>query len=393
MSAEFKAARIGNQFAGEGQPCSVVARICMGMLQRILVLFMAGCSCASAGWASSDGLDSYIQQEMEAKKIPGVVFAVIDHGKIVEERAYGSENLETNTPLRTDGVFEIASVTKPFTATAIMLLVQDGKLQLDDPISKFINHTPLAWKDITVRQLLSHTSGIAGLGWVECDGSPLLNISTQRHFDDIAKRPLQFAPGESAAYSDSGYFLLGMIIEKVSGLRYAEFMQQRILAPFGMTQTSILDRRAIVKNHVSEYTMQNGRLEQERRIWQHELPSYFGMLSTADDLAKWMIALTQGRVVKPEALNQMWTATALKNGNLALMDGMPYGLGWFTGSINGHQIVGHPGFLGSAIFHFVNDQFTVIELTNLDVTSGSHQVALAQGIASRLRPDLPRFLP
>jgi CubicO group peptidase (beta-lactamase class C family) len=274
-----------------------------------------------------------------------------------------------------------------------MLLVQDGKLQLDDPISKFINHTPLAWKDITVRQLLSHTSGIAGLGWVECDGSPLLNISTQRHFDDIAKRPLQFAPGESAAYSDSGYFLLGMIIEKVSGLRYAEFMQQRILAPFGMTQTSILDRRAIVKNHVSKYTMQNGRLEQERRIWQHELPSYFGMLSTADDLAKWMIALTQGRVVKPEALNQMWTATALKNGNLALMDGMPYGLGWFTGSINGHQIVGHPGFLGSAIFHFVNDQFTVIELTNLDVTSGSHQVALAQGIASRLRPDLPRFLP
>ena len=139
--------------------------------------------------------------------------------------------------------------------------------------------------------------------------------------------------------------------------------------------------------------MQNGHLEQERRVWQHELPSYFGMLSTADDLAKWMIALTEGRVVRPETLNQMWTVTTLRDGKPALVDGMPYGLGWFTGAVNGHQIVGHPGFLGSAIFHFVNDQFTVIVLTNLDTASGSHQVVLAQGITSRLRPDLPRFLP
>jgi CubicO group peptidase (beta-lactamase class C family) len=168
---------------------------------------------------------------------------------------------------------------------------------------------------------------------------------------------------------------------------------RRVFTPFGMTSISIIDQRVIVKNHVSEYTLHSGQLEHERRVWQLELPSYVGMLSTVDDLATWIIALTKGRVVKPETLNEMWTAMKLKDGNLAQIDGIPYGLGWFTETVNGHQVVGHPGFFGSAIFHFVNDRFTVIVLTNLDVASGSHQVALAQGITSRLRPDLPRFVP
>lgn len=364
------------------------------MLQVMLRFLTFGCLCLGTGWAGSDELDTYIRHEMEARNIPGLAFVVIDHRKIVAERAYGTANLETNTPLSTRGVFEIASVTKPFTATAILMLVEEGKIRLDDPIVKFIDHAPAAWKDITVRHLLSHTSGLRGLGWVECDGSPLLKISAQRHFEEIAKLPLQFTPGDGAAYSDSGYFLLGMIIEKVSGMRYGEFMQRRVFSPFEMSETSILDRRVIVKNHVSGYTLHDGRVEHERRVWQHELPSYFGMLSTVDDLAKWNIALVEGRVLKPETLAQMWTPTKLKNGEFALVDGQPYGLGWFAGAINGHRIVGHPGFLGSAMFQFVDDQFTVIVLTNLDVASGkSHQVVLAQGIIAHLRPDLPRFLP
>lgn len=363
------------------------------MLRQVLGFVTIGCLCTTAGAAGSSGLDSYIQHEMQTQQIPGVAFAAIDHGNIVEERAYGLENLETGTPLRSDGVFEIASVTKPFTATAIMLLVQDGKIRLDDPIDTFIDHAPLAWKDITVRELLSHTSGIKSLGWVECDGSPLLDITTERFFAEVAKLPLEFSPGERAEYSDSGFFLLGMIIEKVSGMRYAEFMQRRVFAPFGMASTSILDRRVIVKNHVAEYTLHGGQLEHDRRVWQHELPSYFGMLSTVDDLSKWMIALTEGRVVRPEILHEMWTATKLKDGKSAEVNGIPYGLGWFTLNLNGHRVVGHPGFLGSVIFHYVDDDFTVIVLTNLDVASGSHQVALAQAIVSRLRPNLPRFVP
>jgi Beta-lactamase len=135
-------------------------------------------------------------------------------------------------------------------------------------------------------------------------------------------------------------------------------------------------------------------LEHERRVWQHELPSYFGMLSTVDELAKWNIALAEGRVVKPETLAQMWMPTKFKNEELARADGIPYGLGWFVEDINGHRIVGHPGFLGSAMFHFVDHKFIVIVLTNLDVASGtSHPVILAQGIVAHLTPDVPRFLP
>lgn len=363
------------------------------MLKQILLLLATCCLLIGIASAQVDDVDPYVRHEMETRKIPGVAFAVVEHGKVVTERAYGSSNLETGTPLGTDGVFELASVTKPFTATAIMLLVQDGKIRLDDPIDKYIDHAPSAWKEITVQELLSHTSGIKGLGWVESDGSPLLDITTKRYFDEVAKLPLEFAPGERAEYSDSGYFLLGMIIERVSGMKYAEFMRQRVFAPFGMTSTSILDRRAIVKNHVAEYTLHDGELEHDRRVWQHELPAYFGMLSTVDDLSKWMIALTEGRVVKLETLDQMWTATKLKGGNPAEVDGMPYGMGWFTLNLSGHRIVGHPGFLGSVIFHYVDDDFTVIVLTNLDVASGSHQVALAQAIISRLRPNLPRFVP
>lgn len=363
------------------------------MLRNKARLLVFALLCAGTAWSGSDDVDSYVKQQMMAQKIPGVAFAVVDHGNTVVERAYGSENLETDTPLSLNGVFEIASVTKPFTATAIMLLAQEGKLGLDDRISKYIDHTPAAWQDITVRELLSHTSGIPGLGWVECDGSPLLHITTQRYFDEIAKLPLHFAPGSAAEYSDSGYFLLGMIIERVSGMRYAEFMQKRLFEPFGMTSTSILDRRLIVKNHVSEYTLVHGELEHDRRVWQHDLPSYFGMLSTTDDLGKWVTALSSGRVVKPEVLNQMWTVAKLNNGQPVQLDGMPYGLGWFIVDVNGHHIVGHPGFLGSVLFHYVEDHVTVIVLTNLDVASGSHQIALAQGIIARVRPELPRFLP
>jgi CubicO group peptidase (beta-lactamase class C family) len=362
------------------------------MLRRALALLILWSVYAGACWA--DELDAYIRHEMGVRKIPGLAFAVTDHGKIAVQRAYGSANLETDTPLDTNGVFEIASVTKPFTATAIMLLVEDGKIRLGDPISKFVDHVPAAWNEITVRELLSHTSGIEGGSWVECDGSPLLNISTRQYFEQIAKSPLQFAPGTSAAYSDSGYFLLGMIIEKVSGMRYSEFMQRRVFSPFGMTSTSILDRRVIVKKHVSEYTLHEGQLQHERRVWQHDLPSFFGMLSTAGDLAKWNIALTEGRVLRPETLKQMWTATRVKDGQMAQVDGLPYGLGWFVWEAKGHRVVGHPGFLGSVMFNFVDDKYALIVLTNLDVASGiSHEVIIGQGIVAHLRPDLPRFIP
>ncbi len=342
---------------------------------------------ACSAIATADELDAYVTSEMQFRKIPGVAIAIIDHDRVMK-RVYGSANLETDTLVRTDSVFEIASVTKPFTASGVMLLVQDGKIHLEDSIDTLIEHTPASWKGITVRHLLSHTSGLRGGGWVECNGSPLLDISTRQQFEDIVKSPLLYAPGEGATYSDPGYFLLGMIIEKASGMRYRDFMQQRVFVPTGMTSTRILDRDEIVKGHVSCYTLQNGRIKHNRRVWQHELPSYFGMLTTIDDMVRWDLALRKGQLLRSETLFSMWTPTMLKNGELALVDGQPYGLGWFVGGVKGHRIVGHPGFLGSVVFRFLDDGLTIIVFTNLDVASGSHQVKLALGMASRLRPEL-----
>jgi CubicO group peptidase (beta-lactamase class C family) len=183
--------------------------------------------------AAADELDDFISKEMQSQRIPGVAVAIVQRDRVLVRRDYGLANLETESPVRRDTVFEIASVTKPFTAAAVLLLVEDGKLRLDHQINSFIADAPVAWKNITVRHLLSHTSGIQGGGWVESDGSPLLHITARRHLQDFVDSPLLFAPGERAAYSDPGYLLLGMMIEKVSGLRYRDFMQQRVFGPAG----------------------------------------------------------------------------------------------------------------------------------------------------------------
>jgi D-alanyl-D-alanine carboxypeptidase len=358
------------------------------VLPWMLVLGPLCCSRAVA-----DPLDDYIHTEMRTRMIPGLAFAILQDGRVSSQRVYGTANLETDTPVRADTVFEIASVTKPFTATAVLMLVNDGLLKLDDPILSLIPGAPAAWAGITVRHLLSHTSGVGGGGWVECDGSPLLDIRTERHFADIVMAPPQFVAGERMAYSDAGYFLLGMIVEHVSGLSYRDFMQRRIFDPLGMGHTTIIDRRRILKNHASPYTVRAGQVENGRRVWQHELPSYFGMVSTVEDLARWDIALSEGRILKQETLDQIWAPTRLAGGEIGMLDGIPYGLGWFVGDVKGRRLVGHMGFLGSALFRFVDAHVSVIVLTNLDVASGSHHVALAQGILAIVRPDLPRFIP
>jgi len=212
----------------------------------------------SRGAALPDKIDEYIKREMAARNVPGLAFAVVDHGRVLRQGAYGLANLETGSQLRIDSVFELASVTKPITAVSVMMLVEQKKLALDDSINKYLANLAPAWHEITIRQLLSHTSGLREYGLVRCDGSELLDISTKQQFEDLAKSPLLFVPGSGTQYSDSGYFLLGMIIEAVSGQTYRDFLQQRIFGPLGMQHTTVLDQSAIIPNRVSSYTLQKG---------------------------------------------------------------------------------------------------------------------------------------
>ncbi len=362
------------------------------VLASPLLLFAFFCVVPTQAQANGD-IDKYIKHEMEVRSVPGLAFAVTENDRIMKEGAYGLANIETGSPVERDSVFEIASVTKPITATAVMMLVQEGRIGLEDSIGKYVAETPQAWHEITIRALLSHTSGLREYGLVQCNGSELLDISTKQQFDDLVKSPLLFQPGTGTQYSDSGYFLLGMVIEKVTGQKYRDFLQARIFGPVGMSHTSILDQSAIVPKRVSSYTLREGHLKNARRAWQHELPSWYGIWSTVDDMVRFDAALSSGRLLKPETLQQMWTPATLKNGKTATIEDMPYGLGWFVSSAAGHRIVAHPGWTGTFYLKYPDDGVSIILLSNLDAGSGSANTKIAQGILALLRSDLPRFLP
>jgi CubicO group peptidase (beta-lactamase class C family) len=337
----------------------------------------------------TDKIDSYITQQMQARRIPGLALAVVKDGKMVLKKAYGLANLETETAVKTNSVFELASVTKPFTATAIMMLVEEGKVQLDAPISTYLDDTPENWKSITVRHLLTHTAGFPVEYNVVWDGSPLMNVNAKQQFDRIVSAPLSFPAGERALYSDPGYILLGMIIGKAAGHSYRECIQKRIFEPLQMTDSSVLDQSRIIKNRVSPYAIRNGQLLRGRRDWQLEVPSNFGIYSTVEDLAKFDAAIHNGTLLKRSSLDQMWTPARLNNGQIAALGvfGDPYGFGWMVGDIRGDRVVEHAGFSGTHMLRFADHGLTIIVLTNLDAASGNRPGQLARGIAGILKTE------
>ncbi len=363
----------------------------VGLFRLLFVVLV--CVAHAEGQTGGNKIDDYIRHEIAVRSVPGLVFVVMENGRVVRQGAYGLANVETSSSAELESVFELASVTKPITAVAVMMLVEGGKVRLDDSVDKYLAGTPAAWHEITIRELLSHTSGLREYGLVKCDGSELLDISTKQQFEDLAKSSLLFPPGTGTQYSDAGYFLLGMIIEKVSGQKYRDFLRRRIFGPLGMKRTSVLDQSAIIPKRVSSYTLREGQLKNARRAWQHELPSWYGIWSTVEDMVKFDEGLSSGALVRPETLEQMWTPATLKNHQNALIDQMSYGLGWFVWNAEGHRVVGHPGWSGTLYLKYPDDRVSIILLANLDASSGSAHVAIAQGILALLQPELPRFLP
>src|SRR2546427_6381174 len=340
---------------------------------------------APAPAAHADAIDDYIKTEMERRHIPGLALAVARNGKIIKVRGYGVANLEHDVPVTPDTVFELASVTKQFTATAIMLLVEEGKVQLDDQVAWHLPRAPETWKAITVRHLLTHTSGLPGLegGFAALRaGGRRVTSTTAQMLDAVAKDTRQFAAGERFLYSDVGYFLLGMIIESASGQRYRDFLAERFFKPLGMTSTSVLDHTRILKHRAAGYTLRDNELINIRRVIQAELPSYGGVFSSVKDLVTWDIALVTGKVVKPATLTAMWTPVRLNNGGT-----YPYGFGWFVDERRGHRWISHAGITGTELSRFADDGLTVIVLTNLGLTPSptnrTNSWGLTYGVAGR----------
>ncbi len=319
-----------------------------------IILFISSVSCQTA-----DEVDNYIKAEMQKQHIPGVSLAVIKNGKVIKVKGYGLANVETNVPVTTETVFKIASISKPVIAMGIMLLVEEGKVSLDDKASKYLEGTPESWKDITIRNLLSHTSGIIR----EAPGFDPAKIQPDI---DIIKTayplPLNFTPGEKYEYCNVGYFSLAEIIRKVSGKPWEEFLTERIFKPLGMNSTRTTTYDDIVPNRANAYSFNENKLT-NAEIYLAVRPSG-AFLSTISDLVKLETALNGASFLKPETRKLMWTPFKFNNGSDSI-----YGLGWSINEVNGRKRIGHAGSLNGFKSHFarfVDDGVTVIVLTNLD---------------------------
>jgi D-alanyl-D-alanine carboxypeptidase len=315
-------------------------------------------------WVSSqaDQVDDYLKAQMADHRIPGLAITVIQNGKLVKTAAYGLANLELKVPVSADTVFEIGSVTKQFTAAAILLLAQEGKLSVEDPISKYLKGTPDAWANITIRNLLSHTSGLKS--YTGLDGFALTRHLTQEQFiHEIVKQPMEFEPGDSWKYCNTGFNLLGYIIENVSGTNYWAFLRARILQPLGMSATTDRAPGVIITNRASGYEQTN-HMHINRDYDLTDVFAAGALVSTVGDLAKWNAALDSDSPLTAASKDLMWTPVKLKNGKPT-----KYGFGWFIEPLDGRGNIGHGGStsgFSASIQRFPDEHLAVIILTNTD---------------------------
>lgn len=356
----------------------------MARMSVALILFFCTTVCLKA-----DEVDRYVEKQIRNFHIPGISLAVVRNGQIVKAKGYGLANVELNVPMTKERVFEIGSMTKSFTAAAVMMLFEEGKLGLDDKISKYFPQAPAAWSDITVRHLLTHTSGIGGNPGRNDQHCPLPTGRDHKVRIDKAcyKLTLDFRPGEAWAYSNAGYLLLGSIIQKVSGKSCADFVNDRILNPLGMNsgRTSVVN--GIIANRAAgyEWNWKQARLENRNALPTVGSVGDVGINSTVEDLAKWDAALYSEKLLKHSSIDQMWNAFTLEDGTAPAFT---YGFGWFIDTYHGHRIIWHggetPGF-SSSITRFVDDKLTVIVLTNC---SGQVVDQFAREIAAFYVPGL-----
>jgi D-alanyl-D-alanine carboxypeptidase len=350
-----------------------------------IVILSALLACSVAGYSQAmPAVDDYVLKEMKRQNTPAVSIAIVRDGKIAYAKGYGVADLENQVPATSKTVYEIGSVTKQFTATLVMKLVEEGKVKLDESIRTYLPETPESWKDVTVRHLLTHTSGIKSYTDVAAFGEKALYPVTPESFLEFVKQQTpDFKPGESWKYNNSGFFLLGLLIEKLEGKPYGEVLKARIFNPLGMTSTTMNDPAEIIPNRAKGYSVMGATRRNAPYIdmgWPYAAGA---LVSTVEDLAKWDAALYGESILKQSSLKQMWTPVKLNTGVAR-----PYGFGWSFAEANGVQVIEHggaiPGFK-AMISRYPSKKLTVIVLANAINFAES---TVAHNIAAIVDPSL-----
>jgi len=311
-------------------------------------------------------VDEYMKSAVEVERFSGSILVARD-GQAIISKSYGMANVELDVPNTPNTVFRLASITKQFTATAIMMLQERGKLNVNDPFCKYLTDCPAAWQPITIRQLLTMTGGIPNL--TGPDLGPLAGVPAtwEQWLAAVKKKPLDFVPGEEFKYSNGGYTLLGFIIERQSGKSYGEFLQENIFMPLGMKHTGYEDPRRIIKNRATGYRQLPGDpITNVPYLEMIALYAAGGLYSTTGDLLLWDKALYTDKLLSRKSLDEMFTPFK------EMLPGKGYAYGWWSSKKFDRQEIAHGGNLAGFINYiarFPSERVTVIVLSNNGVGS------------------------
>jgi CubicO group peptidase (beta-lactamase class C family) len=374
----LEAIRIG---PNRGMKMVQTMRRCATVIKSLAlaILFVFSATVTWSRQPEADQVDDYVKQRMHELQIPGLSMAVVKEGRIVKASGYGMANVETSSPATPETVYKAASLSKPFIAAAILLLMQEGRIGLDDKVSKYVDDSPEKWKGITVRHLLTHTSGIVR------DPVDYHPYNEQQPITDVIRSvyplPLSFQPGDKWLYSNVGYYVLAEIITKVSGKPWDKFITERLFAPAHMISTRTTTVTDVIPLRANGYQQKDSGMVNAEN-WIAVRPSG-AFLSTVLDLAKWDVLLDSGSPIKPSSRKLMWTPVTLNDKTRA-----DYGFGWYVDSFLGRARIHHdgqfPGFR-SDYEHFDDDKLTVIVLANSDNAS---LASIALKVAGFYAPEL-----
>jgi CubicO group peptidase (beta-lactamase class C family) len=288
---------------------------------------------------NADSVDDYVRSELARQRIPGLAVVVTRSGKVVKVAGYGYANLEHQVPVKPETVFQSGSISKQLAASVAMLLVEDGKIVLDEPVKKYLPDAPPAWDSITVRHLLTHTSGIPEYEYGK-DFDRRKDYTDDERLGIVYGMKLEFAPGSRWNYSDTGYMVLGILLSRAGGDFYGDILKRRVFEPLGMKTARIISEEDLVPNRAAGYRLLKDEIKNQKFISPSNYKTADGSLCwSVLDMAKWADAARTKALLKPDSWREMTTAVRLSSGKT-----YPYGFGWFIDEWGGKQVLAHGGF-------------------------------------------------
>jgi len=335
-----------------------------------------------------DSINAYIAAEMSRQRIPGLSLAILRGDSVMLARGYGFANVELRVPASDSTIYQSGSVGKQFTAAMVVMLSQQGRFRLDDPVTRWLPEGAGVWDSITVRHLLTHTSGVGE--YTDSTFDYRKDYTEDQLVRFAASRPLDFPAGARWSYSNTGYLLLGVLVHRVTGRFYGDVLRDLIFRPLGMGSVRIISEADIVPNRAAGYELVKGQLKNQGWVAPSLNTTADGSLYLSlNDMIPWAVSLNQGRIPDSTVLRAAWQPVRLKDGGL-----FPYGFGWDLTDQRGHRRIGHTGAwqgFKTAIHRYPEYQLTVIVLANL---ASAETGSLAEGVAGIVEPDLrppPRF--